>query len=114
MFRTRFGWILPLACLALAFAVALPSMAGPKKDKKEDPFTHFGELTEDTEHLTGFFDVYKKRDDVFLEIPLEKLGQDFLLIETLSRGIGTHGFLGGMPLNFFEAARSVWGIVWAT
>ena len=69
----------------------------------KDESTHFGELTTDAEHLTGYFDIYTKDGNVYLEIPLGDMDKDFLLSTSLSKGIGTHGFLGGMPLAYFEA-----------
>ena len=89
------------AGLILALSFALPA---PTEGKKPDsPFKHFGKLTENTEHLTGFFDLYQKRDDVYLEIPLDRLEKPFLLTQTLSRGIGTRGLNGGTSLDIFEA-----------
>jgi hypothetical protein len=88
-----------LAALVVLAAAGVP--AGTAAGKGGD-FTQFGELTKDAEHQTGFFDLYTKREAVYLEIPLERLGESFLLISSLSQGIGSHGFLGGMPTDIFD------------
>ena len=94
-----------LAALAVALTAGSFAVAGPQGKGKQggDKFTHFGEMTKETEHLSGFFDIHRKGEDVYLEIPLEKLDEDFLLISTLSEGIGTHYVLGGLYLSYGPA-----------
>jgi hypothetical protein len=94
--------VLGLLVPAVMLAFSLPATAAPSK-KKDDKFKHFGEVTEDTEHLTGFFDLYRKDDKVHLEIPLDRLDEEFLFIGNLSQGIGMRGILGGLFTNIFEA-----------
>ena len=96
--RSVLGALLPL--LALAFT--LPALAASSK-KKDDKFKHFGEVTKDTEQLTGFFDLYTKDDKVHMEIPVDRLGEEFLFIGNLSQGIGMRGILGGLFTDLFEA-----------
>jgi len=102
--KARFPVSRSLLCLAAAGMLAPPLTVGSAHAAKADkPFEHFGELTKDAEHLSGFFHIYQKRDDVYLEIPVERLEEPFLMIQTLSKGIGMHGIVGGTTVKYFEA-----------
>src|SRR5690606_31641439 len=57
----------------------------------------------DAEHRPGFFDTYEKDGKVWIAIPRERFGQDFLMEMKLAQGIGTRGLFGGTMLNLFEA-----------
>ncbi|NNF05614.1 MAG: DUF5117 domain-containing protein, partial [Candidatus Eisenbacteria bacterium] len=93
-------FLFSLIAFTAMVALTLPAHAKPGGG---DPFTHFGELTKDAEHQDGFFDVYTKREDILLEIPLDRLEEPFLMISSLSKGIGTNFFLGGLYLSFGPA-----------
>ena len=73
---------------------------GKDKDKKKGPFKDFGDVTEDAELLEGFFDVYKKPDQVLLAVPEDRLGEDFLMTFEIAQGIGTGWLIGGTMLNW--------------
>jgi len=62
----------------------------------------FAEVTRDAEHKAGFFDVYQKDDKVWIAVPRERLGRDFLMEMKLAQGIGANGLFGGTMLNLFE------------
>jgi len=98
--RRRSAWapLILLVAVILTAAVRPAAAAGKGGDMKP-----FGEITKDTEHLTGFFDVYRDKETVYLEIPVDRLQAPFLFIPTLSRGIGSYGLLGGTSLNIFAA-----------
>ncbi len=65
----------------------------------EKPFTDWKKLTKDAEARKGFFTLWKKRDNVYLEIAPEQFGKPFLYIVSFSRGIGSNYLLGGLPLD---------------
>jgi uncharacterized protein DUF4953/uncharacterized protein DUF5117 len=70
--------------------------AGAQADK---PYGDWKKLTKDTEVLTGYFNIYRKRENVYLEIRPDQLEKPVLGIFSFSRGIGTDFTLGGLPLN---------------
>lgn len=76
-----------------AGAAAAPGAPGDK------PFAEWSKLTKDAEQKKGFFTLWKKRDNVYLEIAKEQLEQPFLYVVSLSRGIGSNYTLGGLPLD---------------
>jgi Met-zincin/Domain of unknown function (DUF5117)/Domain of unknown function (DUF5118) len=67
-----------------------PGADGPKP---------WAEVTKGAERTAGFFAVHRKRDQLFLEIPEDRMNVDFLGIFSFARGIGLRGLLGGLPLN---------------
>ena len=62
----------------------------------------FAEVTRGTEHRPGFFDTYQKDDKVWIAVPHERFGQDFLMEMKLAQGIGANGLYGGTMLSIFE------------
>ena len=73
---------------------ATPPRPGPRP---------FAEVTRGAEHRPGYFDTYEKDDRLWIAIPRERLGQDFLMEMKLAQGIGANGLFGGTMLNLFEA-----------
>lgn len=71
---------------------------GEEKSKYED----FAELTEDAEALEGFFDLYRKDDQLYMAVPEERLGDDFLMEFKIAQGIGARSLFGGTMLSIFE------------
>ncbi|HEX5076810.1 MAG TPA: zinc-dependent metalloprotease [Gemmatimonadaceae bacterium] len=63
----------------------------------------FAEVTKGAEVRTGFFDTYEKDDKLWIAVPKERLGKDFLMEMKLAQGIGANGLYGGTMLNLFEA-----------
>ena len=63
----------------------------------------FAEVTKGAEVRTGFFDTYEKDDKLWIAVPRELLGKDFLMEMKLAQGIGANGLYGGTMLNLFEA-----------
>jgi hypothetical protein len=70
--------------------------AGADKDK---PYGDWNKLTKDAEVKQGWFTLYRKRENLYMEIRPEQLDREFLGIFSFSRGIGSHFVLGGLPLN---------------
>src|SRR5262249_16880690 len=65
----------------------------------EKPFTEWSKLTKDAEKSAGFFTLWKKRDNLYLEIPKNQLDQPFLYVVSMARGIGSNFVLGGLPID---------------
>lgn len=62
----------------------------------------FAELVRDATVRQGFFDTYQKDDRLYLAIPREKFGTDFLMETKLAQGIGAGGLFGGTMMDIFE------------
>jgi hypothetical protein len=73
---------------------ASPQRTGPRP---------FAEVTRGAEHRAGYFDTYQKDDRVWIAVPRERFGQDFVMEMKLAQGIGADGLYGGTMLNLFEA-----------
>ena len=74
------------------------------EEKKKDPYKDFEELTEDATVREGFFDTYQKADNLYLAVPQDRLGEDFLLTFHIAQGIGGRSLYGGTMLDIFEGA----------
>ncbi len=107
MHASRFTRLLLIATLFGAVASA-PAAAKPKpsdKDKAaaaaaasaEKPFTDWKKLTKDAERKPGFMTLWRKRDNLYLELSKDEFEKPFLYITSLSRGIGSNFVLGGLP-----------------
>ena len=68
-------------------------------DKGDKPYGEWKKVTKDTEVMRGFLTLYKKRENLYLEIPQDQFNKPILGIFSLARGIGSHFLLGGLPLN---------------
>lgn len=64
----------------------------------------FAEVTRDAVVRQGFFDTYQKDDKLYLAIPKDRLGQDFLMEMKLAQGVGANGLFGGTMLSLFEGS----------
>jgi hypothetical protein len=73
---------------------AAPQRPGPRP---------FAEVTRGAELKPGFFDTYEKDDKVWIAVPTDRLGKDFLMEMKLAQGIGANGLFGGTMLSLFEA-----------
>src|SRR5262245_48730658 len=104
---------LRIAALALTLLLGAgwigeAAAAKPKKGKeapaaaaaadKDKPFQEWSKITKDAEKLSGFMTFYKKRENLYLEVRPEQLGQPILGVFSLGSGIGSNFVLGGMPL----------------
>jgi hypothetical protein len=66
---------------------------------KDKPYGDWKKVTKDAEVMQGFFTLYKKRENLYLEIAPDQMGKPVLGIFSLARGIGSKFLLGGLPLN---------------
>jgi hypothetical protein len=104
--RSPLPWAAVLAAL-LTCSLAAPSPAAPKppaKDAesaadKDKPYQDWKKVTKDAEVKRGFFTLYSKRENLYLEIAPGQLDKPVLGIFSLARGIGMNGVLGGLPVN---------------
>src|SRR5262249_13759656 len=77
-------------------AAAAPAAGAASSEK---PFTEWSKLTKDAEKSAGFFTLWKKRDNLYIEIPKNQLDQPFLYVVSMARGIGSNFVLGGLPID---------------
>ncbi|HET7224921.1 MAG TPA: zinc-dependent metalloprotease [Candidatus Eisenbacteria bacterium] len=75
-------------------AGAAPAMAAPDK-----PYGDWKKLTTGADAQHGFFNVYKKRESLYLELTPEQMKQPVLCIVSYAHGIGSNFLLGGLPLG---------------
>jgi uncharacterized protein DUF4953/uncharacterized protein DUF5117 len=80
-------------------AAAAPASAKAGAGEKDKPYAEWKKVTKDAEVKRGFFTLYRKRENLYLELRPEQLGQPVLGIFSVARGIGQNFVLGGLPLN---------------
>lgn len=78
---------------------AAASAAAAAAGEKDKPYGDWKKLTKDSEVMKGFLTLYKKRENLYLELRPEQMGKPILGIFSFSRGIGQNFLLGGLPLN---------------
>ena len=79
-----------------------PEAGEEEEEAQESPFADFEKLVEEAEHIPGFFDVYVADGKVYLAVPRDRLGEDFLVDYRVAQGIGASGLYGGTTLTYFE------------
>lgn len=77
--------------------------SGESQEKEKGPYEDFSELTEGATAHEGFLDLYVKDDAVYLAVPRDRIGEDFLMEYKIARGVGANYLFGGLMLSFFEA-----------
>jgi hypothetical protein len=65
-------------------------------------FKKFADVIKGATHRPGYFDTYEKGENLFLVIPKDMLGKDFLMEMKIAQGVGAQGLFGGTMLNIFE------------
>src|SRR5688572_26579270 len=70
------------------------SPLSPSPDGKPG-LQNFTDLTAGAVRREGFLETYEKSGRLYLVVPRERLGREFLLSTEISRGIGTRGVIGG-------------------
>ena len=70
--------------------------------REENPFRDFERLVEGAEVSPGFFDLYTKEGRLYLAVPADRLGEEFLMDTRIARGIGAAGLFGGTTPSYFE------------
>ncbi len=91
---------------ATVAAAADTTGSAGKQDKDKGPFKKWDEVLKDTEKTDGYFVTHRKRDNtVLLEIPVDRLGQDFGMVLHYSRGAGDFDVQQGLPLTAAQLMR---------
>ena len=83
-------------------AGAPPAAVGAPAAAARSALRPFAEVTRDAVHRPGFIDTYQKDDRIWLAVPADRFGSDFLMEMKLAQGIGAGGLYGGTMLNLFE------------
>ena len=106
------GWALASTALLLAPPIAAVAqdvdvdVAGDEDEAKEveeeNLFRDFERLVEGAEMSPGFFDLYMKEGRLYLAVPADRLGQEFLMDMRVARGIGAAGLFAGTTLSLGE------------
>ena len=100
------GWA--LASTALLFTPPIGAVAqdvvGDEDEgvQEENSFEDFEKLVEGAEVSPGFFDLYMKGGRLYLAVPADRLGQEFLMDMRVARGIGALGLFAGTTLSLGE------------
>lgn len=86
---------------ATARQAASPVPADSTAAGRQDAFTR---IVSQAEHLAGFFDLYRTRDDkLYMAVPADRLERDFLMEFKVARGVGAGGMYGGTMISGGEA-----------
>ena len=107
--RRVMSHVLALTVASTAFVIALPlgavaqDVVEEEEAQDENPFEDFEELVEGAEVSPGFFDLYTKEGRLYLAVPADRLGQDFLMDMRVARGIGAAGLFAGTTLRPTES-----------
>ena len=105
-----------VASTAFLFALPVGAVAQDVVDQEEveeeeapeaNPFEDFERLVEGAEVSPGFFDLYTKEGRLYLAVPADRLGQDFLMDMRVARGVGAAGLFGGTTLRSTESAMDL-------
>ncbi len=95
--------VVALGLLAQAAFAAGPPAGAPHGDAAaagpDKPYGDWKKLTKDAEVSKGFFTLYKKRENLYLELKPSQLNTPVLGIVSYARGIGSNFLLGGLPLG---------------
>ena len=100
--------VLAFAMISAAFVIAPPfsvmaqDVVEEEEAQEENLFEDFEELVEGAEVSPGFFDLYTKEGRLYLAVPADRLGQDFLMDMRVARGVGAAGLFGGTTLGSSE------------
>jgi len=103
-----------LALAATAAVIALPTGTAAQdtlaveveedreEAEEENPFRDFERLVRGAEVSPGFFDLYTKAGRLYLAVPADRLGQEFLMDTRVAQGIGAAGLFAGTTISTFE------------
>ena len=89
---------------AAAPPAGAPAGAAQARDSgaAPSPFKKFADLVKGATRREGYFETYEKGENLYLVIPKDRLGKDFLMEMKIAQGIGAAGLFGGTMLNIFE------------
>ncbi|MFW6193173.1 MAG: zinc-dependent metalloprotease, partial [Gemmatimonadota bacterium] len=72
--------------------------------EKAGDYEDFDDLVADAEAHEGFLDLYVDDDRLFVAVPRDRLGEDFLMEYKIARGAGANFLFGGLMLSFEDPA----------
>ena len=107
--RRVMSHVLALTVASTPFVIALPlgavaqDVVEEEEAQDENPFEDFEKLVEGAEISLGFFDLYTKEGRLYLAVPADRLGQDFLMDMRVAQGIGAAGLFAGTTLRPTES-----------
>ena len=107
--RRVMSHVLALTMASTPFVIALPlgavaqDVVEEEEAQDENPFEDFEKLVEGAEISLGFFDLYTKEGRLYLAVPADRLGQDFLMDMRVAQGIGAAGLFAGTTLRPTES-----------
>ncbi len=78
--------------------------ASPAAGQKTPPKPSFEALVKDAKVQAGFFTFHRKKDDLFWEIPADRLEKNFILKMSVEEGFGLPAALTGQPLGGIDIA----------
>lgn len=98
------GAVLLAACQTGAAQGNRPATPTPAagRDTTAGGFKKFADVVRGAVHRAGLFDTYQKGENLYLVVPKDRLGQEFLLVYEIAQGIGAAGLYGGTMLDIFE------------
>ncbi|MGH7608099.1 MAG: zinc-dependent metalloprotease [Gemmatimonadales bacterium] len=106
MHRSLFAWgtALLAACQTGAAQGNRPASPTPAagRDSAGGGLKQFADVVRGAVHRPGLFDTYQKGEHLYLVIPPDRVGQEFLLVYEIAQGIGAAGLFGGTMLDIFE------------
>ena len=76
-----------------------PGTPGADAAAGDKPYGDWKKVTKDAEVQHGYLTLYKKRENLYLELRPEQFGQPVLGVFSFGRGIGSNFLLGGLPLG---------------
>jgi hypothetical protein len=79
----------------------VPDADAPAQEE-DGEYEDFAELTEGAEVHEGFLDLYAKDGKLYVAVPRERLGENFLMEYKIARGVGANYLFGGLMLSVFE------------
>jgi hypothetical protein len=87
--------------LALAQEPAAPAGEAPGRPQTGG-LKPFAELTKGATVHAGFLDFYETAEKLYIAVPADRLGHEFMMEAKIAQGIGARGLYGGTMLNLFE------------
>ena len=84
--------VLALVMASTAFVIASPvgalaqDVIEEEEIQEENPFEDFERFVDGAEVSPGFFDLYMKEGRLYLAVPTDRLGQDFLMDVRVAQG----------------------------
>ena len=87
----------PAAGAQTAQAGARPDTARPAAAR--GGMRPFAEVTAGATKREGFFDTYEKDGALYLAVPRDRLGREFLAVAEIAQGVGSNSLFGGTMLN---------------